>query len=208
MDLEFNIENQIITRTDRNPTVNKSRNYLECNFNFMSSDWEDLEKFAIFTNTRGNNYIVNLGISSNSCCIVPSDVLLGEYFKVSVYGGDLITTNVVKIHMLKSGYTKNVQTCKKYKRDVFVQIFEEIDLKFDTALFEDNKITFYSTSNDGRLIELGSVDLDLHNIAHSGSYTDLEDIPEEITNFRDTICEEIKLSFTHLAGAILSYGNQ
>lgn len=207
MDLEFNIENQIITRTDSNSVVNKSRNYLECNFAFISSDWDDVEKFAMFKNTRGNNYVINLGTLNNSNCIVPSDVLLGDYFRVSVYGGDLITTNSVKINLLQSGYSKHISTCKKYKTDVFVQIFKKLDTKFEVASFDgDSTVKFYNIDDDNELVEIGCIDLDLHNIAHSGSYNDLEDVPEDIANVRDTISEEIKLSYTQLAGAILSHG--
>lgn len=208
MDLEFDIENQIIKRTDNNAVVNKSRNYLECNFSFLSSDWDDVEKFAIFTNTRGNNYLVNLGTLNNSNCIVPSDVLLGDYFRVGVYGGDLITTNSVKIRLLHSSYSKSVSSCKTYKTDVFVQIFQKLDMKFEVASFDgDSKVTFYNIDDDNELVEIGCIDLDLHSLAHSGSYNDLEDVPDDIANVRETISEEIKLSYTQLAGAILSYGN-
>lgn len=208
MDLEFDVNNQILTRVDNNKLVNKSRNYVQCNFSFITSDWEDLDKFAIFSSPKHNHYVVHLGTLMRGSAVVPSDVLLGDYFQVSVYGGDLLTTNRVKINLIKTGYTTHISSVKKFKTDVFVQIFKELDVKFDVAIFDgDSNVSFYNTDDEGELVELCNIDLNLHNLAHTGSYQDLEDVPEDIANVRNTISEEIRLSFTYLAGNILSYGN-
>ena len=88
MDLNFKVNNQILSRLDQNILVNKSINYLFCNFNFETSEWDDLDKFAIFKDSFGRAYTIHLGTDNNCRVSVPHDALIGTHFKVSVYGGE------------------------------------------------------------------------------------------------------------------------
>jgi hypothetical protein len=47
--IEFNVENQILTRIDSFMPVKCSKNYLYAKFNFQTDEWKDKEKFAVFT---------------------------------------------------------------------------------------------------------------------------------------------------------------
>ena len=49
MELKFKIENQVITRTDKNVVVAGSKAYLTASFEF-SDDWENAVKHAVFFN--------------------------------------------------------------------------------------------------------------------------------------------------------------
>ena len=98
MDLRFNVESQHITRTDRNIVVAKSQNYLKAKFDF-SPDWAGKTKTAVFNN---NGHVYNV-ILDNDECFVAEEVIRQPGFTVSVFGGDLITADVVMIRVEASG---------------------------------------------------------------------------------------------------------
>lgn len=134
MDLNFEIENQILRRIDSSENiVNKSKNYLNCNFNFLTPDWDDLIKIAVFESETGEKIHRYLGKYPTSKINVPGQVLNGDYFKLSVYGGDLISTNTEIVILVRSGYSK--QVCGE--KDIFIDIFEQIALKMDKQEFQD-----------------------------------------------------------------------
>ena len=99
MDLRFTVESQHITRTDRNIVVAKSQNYLKAKFDF-SPDWAGKTKTAVFNN---NGHVYNV-ILDNDECYVAEEVIRQPGFTVSVFGGDLITADVVMIRVEASGY--------------------------------------------------------------------------------------------------------
>ena len=151
MDLKFTIKNQILSRTDSHSIVNKSRNYLECYFSFKSIEWNDVEKFAIFKDENDDAYNVHLGTDCECSCIVPYEVLKqGDFFRVTVYGGNLITTTEQTILLLNSGYTTDIQTPTASEVDVFNEIFTTLNKKIDNVVFNDGVLEIYS---DDRLIK-------------------------------------------------------
>ena len=169
VDLNFEITNQIIERLDKNVLVNKSQNYVKCCFNFITSDWDDLEKFAIFKDAWGHSYISSLGPTKTCECHVPNDALKGTNFKVSVYGGDLITSNELIILLIPSGYTTNISLPKEHGKDIFVELFEKIESKIDNIIYENNNLCCFS--GDDLLL----------NIPLILSYNDLVDVPNCFT---------------------------
>ena len=99
MYLRFNVESQHLTRTDRSIVVARSENYLKAKFDF-SPDWDGVTKTGVFTN-GGRVYNV---ILDNDECFVPTEVIRKGCFTVSVFGGNLITADVVTIRVEPSGY--------------------------------------------------------------------------------------------------------
>ena len=99
MDLEFEVENQHVTRTDDNYTVNLSHDYLQLCFNFETSDWDGLSKFVIIEKTR-------LAVVNNKV-VIPSSLLKSDKFSFTLYGvreNYRITTNKVRIYLVESGF--------------------------------------------------------------------------------------------------------
>ena len=94
MNLEFEIVNQSLKRTDSEKPADYSNEYLKCIFNFESDDWESMGKFAIFkAGTLNYRVAINDGE-----CIVPFDALQHNRFALTVYGVDgevRITTNII-----------------------------------------------------------------------------------------------------------------
>lgn len=52
MQLSFSVKNQSLTRLGSFRPIEKSINYLTCNFTFTTSDWDGTAKSAIFEITR------------------------------------------------------------------------------------------------------------------------------------------------------------
>lgn len=142
MDIKFNIEAQTLTRLNESPATpaSGSKNYLKCKFNFLTDDWKGLVKIASFKNEQGKEYNKYLGKGNIGECFVPYDVLKGDYFRVSVYGGDLITTNEVVLTLVSGGYTRN----KECNQDIYVDIYDEIDTKASKEEIND----YYAMLNE------------------------------------------------------------
>ncbi len=98
--LEFNVKNQNISRTDDFYVVADSQNYLTAEFTF-SEEWT-YPATAVFRYDE-KHYNVLL---ENNRCIVPWEVIKAPFFTVSVFCGDRITANAVRISVEKSGYAE------------------------------------------------------------------------------------------------------
>lgn len=159
MELNFKVKNQLLKRTDRQIVVNKSRNFHQCNFKFIGDDWEGLEKFAIFRNSKGKSYINFLGSQMECKCSIPAPAMIGNYMVLSVYGGDLLTSQELKIVLLPSGYTIDITPVNPEAKDIFEEAFEKIESKIDHIAFEEGYLRCYSS---GVLLEETPIMVDLH----------------------------------------------
>lgn len=102
--LTFDVNKQIITRTDNNVAIADSVDYLTATFSF-SEEWENCSKTVIF---RFCHTVKSL-ILENDSCIVPWEVIKSGGFDISVmgvYGSVLITTNMVNVPCGASGYAE------------------------------------------------------------------------------------------------------
>lgn len=109
MTLNFKISNQILKQIGETKPANHSQEYLELSFEFLTTDWNGLTKFALFTNQQGLKYRVAL---TNDKVIVPNACLSDEKFKFSIYGVDddvRVTTNQLTIYLSDSGYVRDVE---------------------------------------------------------------------------------------------------
>ena len=144
MSLEFVVNDQQLRRVDTTRVVGNNKNVYTCKFNFIDSGWDELHKFAIFTDGWGTTIKVHLGKETNKLtCLVPDRVLKGAKFKVAVYGGDLLSTNNVTVPVIESGYHKHIHSKGKAcsnKKDIFVEIFESLDTKIDNIAFSDDHL--------------------------------------------------------------------
>ena len=102
MQLKFAVNGQHIVRTDFAHVVAGSRNYLECAFRF-SAEWNRLVKTAVFEKD-GVAYHVVLQEDVISASSMP--VLSEGVWRVSVFGGNLITADSAVLPVFASGYTE------------------------------------------------------------------------------------------------------
>ena len=144
--------NQLLKRIDEEIIVNKSRNIIKAKFTITGDVWDDVDKFAIFTDAFDNKKTVHLGRHSICECVVPASCLETNYFKITVYGGNLIVTNAITIPLRYSGYSRKHHDCDvdSGKADIFVEIFNRLRFKIDNIVFADNCLHLFS---DGVLKE-------------------------------------------------------
>lgn len=121
MRLIFDVNKQIVTRTDNEKVVRLSRNFLYAHFEF-SEEWTG-EKTAVF---RYRNKTYNMLLDSDDTCLVPWEILRCEYFDVSVFCGDLLTANAVRVFTIASGYGLGKSSIAPTP-DIYAQIIEKID---------------------------------------------------------------------------------
>lgn len=100
--LHFNVNNQIIERTDTFVPVRSSKNYLYAEFDFQTNDWNGKSKTVLFRS--GDNEPVPVLLGETNTCLVPAEVLTGTSFSVSIIAGNLITANMVVVKLYESGY--------------------------------------------------------------------------------------------------------
>lgn len=119
--LYFSIKNQTISRSDSFNVVGDSRKYLKAHFTF-SEEWDGINT-AVFKNGEDVFCVV---LPDDNSCLVPWEVIKPPYFTVSVFGGDLITANIVSVAVEKSGYTEG-ETPEEPTPDVYTQILQKLD---------------------------------------------------------------------------------
>lgn len=133
MRLKFEIDKQHIYRTDNEIPVNKSHEYLEAEFEFLTPEWEDLIKIVLFkiplSQGKEKSYAIQLDPSTDYIVTVPWEVLQGRVFKVSVFAGDLVTSNEAVVLLEESGYTTDISSTTDPTPDIFAEIFRELSTK-------------------------------------------------------------------------------
>lgn len=123
--LNFEIENQIITRTDDFQPVARSQNYLRASFTF-SDDWDGITDIKAIFRANGKAYEVLL--DENGECVVPWEALTTSgTVRVSVYGGNRITANMARVTVLQSGYTGHATPTADPTKDTYEALLERMD---------------------------------------------------------------------------------
>lgn len=133
--LKFKVKNQIITRTDDFCVVADSKNYLTAEFEF-SEEWNK-NIIAIF-GYKDNFFHVEV---KENQVTVPWEVIKSPYFSVSLFCGDLITANEIRVKVIGSGL-KNGEFPSLPTPTVFQQIFDtEKELTSEIAKINESIAT-------------------------------------------------------------------
>ena len=139
MDLNFKIDKQQLIRTDKEIIASYSKNFIQCNF-CCQKQWSDIYKYALFINVKGEEAIVDLGIGKKVACKVPEEMLVGNFFYVSVFASDRITTTQQMVLVQPSGL--NDQIINSFD-DGSIEIIEDIDTEYRTDICECDKRHLY-----------------------------------------------------------------
>ena len=104
--LKFNIENQIIKRTDSFVPVADSRNYLKAEFK-TSDEWQG----AIVAVFGYGGVFYRVLLDGDNRCTVPAEVIRAPHFTVSLFceGESLITASVSEVLVEPSGMKEGAQ---------------------------------------------------------------------------------------------------
>lgn len=148
MIISFDVNNQIISRTDENRVVSKSVNYLIAKFSF-SEEWNKNSLITpLFISSDKKAYTPELRtdgkyIDEDGCCFVPHEALeTGGILLVSVteYDGDLkkrITANTAVVHVEESGET-TAQTSLAPEPSVYEKLISDYKEIKENALMKNN----------------------------------------------------------------------
>ena len=181
--LLFSIVNQELIREDNIFLVNKTQKFVEAEFTFKTPEWDDLEKFAVF-NIKGRSYTFPIGDNKICTITVPREALKSTHFRVSIFGGDMLTTNSVKILLGESGYSHHITpTGKREPEDIFRMIRRKLSKKFDKIEFKQNSMICYS---DGEVVSIVPINESLFE-----NYYSKEDIDTTLEEFESRMDEKL-----------------
>ena len=127
--LTFKVDGQLLSRTDHCFIASDSKNYLTATFDFLSTDWDGMTKSAIF---QFQDEAYTVALLSGSTVTVPFEVIKQDHFSVSVMGsgsyGTIITTNIVSISVVQSGYAEG-STPQEPTPDTYQQYIDAFNQK-------------------------------------------------------------------------------
>jgi len=115
--IDFVVGNFNVRRTNKERIAAKNKNYVYARFEF-DKVWEELNKIAVFSRIGES---VNVPIEEGLCKIPSSFMAEEGTFKVSVYGGDLRTSDMAEVAVTKSGYVQAEPPVEPDPEGVFVQ---------------------------------------------------------------------------------------
>jgi len=219
MDLHFEIKNQLIVRTDTTQVVNKSKNIYRLNFTITGDEWWSTVKYIIFHyNEENYQYMLEWDVDAEAySIIVPEKLLRGKSFRFSVFGIKIlanedtrITTRMMTIHSLSSGFTTNITTItdEPTSPDILTTVLERLGNKFDDLVFEEDNIicksegvvmevvplhlfeTFYTRDETDSLLSQKA------EVIHGHVVNDVSDFEENVNmdfdNFLTSLTENIR----------------
>lgn len=108
MKLVFKIKKTKLERVDEEILTSYTRN-AKCLFIF-SPEWANIYKYALFIDVYGNQYLRDLGFGEHLKCIIPDNITKGNFFSVSVFGGDRYATNQESILIQPSGFNDDTES--------------------------------------------------------------------------------------------------
>lgn len=152
MDLNFNVNNQTVIRSDKNKTVNWSDDYLRLCFNFESTDWTDCSKFILIFD---DEEVYRFALTDNKF-IVPEELLTGVKLIFSVYGVNnsfRITTPKILVRLEEAGYSSDVKDLDvdEFTHDVVEEVYIAINSKADSGhTHVKSEITDFAHNHDDR----------------------------------------------------------
>lgn len=189
MILEFSVDDDILRRNNAPTVLDQSTDYYKCKFYPKREIWQGTNMSATFMNDLGYIETVGLGECTDLlACLIPERIASGGYFNFYISSDDNKKTNTVSV-ALTNHYTKAEQKC-----NIISEIFAHMDEKIDDLVYENYQIKCYSNGILKDVIYLGNIDEDvvhdlvqaeidafkstLADVAFTGSYNDLVDVPE------------------------------
>jgi len=189
MILEFKVSKEIFKKREEPKVVDQNNNYYKCKFYMDKNVWRNSLLFATFTNDLGYIETVELGeYNEILSCLVPARLIQGGFFSLYISDNSNRKTNTISI-TLTNHYKKARPKC-----NIISEVFEHINTKIDEIIYDNYQIKSYSNGNLIDVIYLGNVDEEivkdwvyeemgefkstLADVAFTGSYNDLVDVPE------------------------------
>lgn len=169
MVLQFKIYKQHIERCDHERPVANSQNYLKAHFEFMTDEWNDIIKSANFIK---DDEVYTVLLDDNGDTIIPHEVLTAGYFEVSCFGGDLITNDLAKVRVIRSGYKQGVAPADPTP-DVYSQIINGYNRLNDIIETDGDGKSYLN--NKGEYFRIEYIEPKIDAITIGGNEADIDD---------------------------------
>lgn len=129
----------------------KSANYLECAFYFLTPDWQGLTKTAFFTGTDGKNYSA---VIQDGTCVVPWEAIAEPGFlRMSVAGFGqmslIITTDIASLRLRDTIFGGDPSQAPS--PDQYTQIMQALSGKVDTDQGAQNAGKVLGINDSGKV---------------------------------------------------------
>ena len=129
----------------------KSVNYLECVFYFLSDDWEPLEKTAYFSGKDGKTY--SAAVTGHICVVPWEAVSRPGWLKISVAGfgegGLVLTTNIASLRLAETLY--GGAPSQPPSLGLYEQVMQTLSGKLNIAQGKEYAGKLMGVSGDGRI---------------------------------------------------------
>ena len=190
--LHFVVNNQIIARTDTFVPVRNSKNYLYAEFEFLTDDWTDKSKTALFRTGDSESIAILLG--ETDTCLIPAEVLTGTSFTVSAITGDVITANAVTVKLYESGYRQG--DIPEPSQTLYEQIMNH---------FDETKKVAVGAATESESWAHGHADYPDRHADNAAYYAEqarnaAEEVPGRVTKGKEEIDNYVKQKEAELKG--------
>ena len=128
--MKYSIHNQRLRKITSGTIPSNAYGKLKFEFDFRTEDWNNIEIKTANFYCNGENYPVKL--DKYNQCFVPEEVLCFPAFKVSVFGGDIITNYISNFieeqnkDIKPSDYNELMRLIEEHTHDEYVED-DEID---------------------------------------------------------------------------------
>ena len=142
--IKFSVYNSRLRKVTSGIIPSNAYGKLKFEFDFRTNDWDAAETKTAKFYYNGESQLVEL--DGNGQCYVPKEALQSSYFKVSVFGGDMVT-NAIKIPIEGfvdvgtdlNAYAEIIKLIKEHTHEEYIEEDEIDDILPDT--FDAGKIT-------------------------------------------------------------------
>ena len=133
--IKFSIYGQRLRRITSGIIPSNAYGKVKFEFDFRTIDWDKVETKTANFYYNGENYPIDL--DENNQCFVPEEVLYSPSFKVSVFGGDIVT-NTINIpvegnkELNLSAYEEIMKLIREHTHEEYVEDDEIEEILPDT----------------------------------------------------------------------------
>lgn len=129
MVIKFSIFNQRLRKITSGTIPSNAYGKLKFEFDFRTEDWNNVE--VKVANFYCNGEIYPRELDKHNQCFVPQEVLCSPTFKVSVFGGDIVTNAINNFvegnkSVSMSAYEEILKLIKEHTHDEYIED-DEID---------------------------------------------------------------------------------
>lgn len=154
--LRFKVKNSELRRKDKNLVASASQGVVYAEIKFEeNSEWDNAEKFVIFENDKQERAIVKIGTGIECNFKIPSKALEGYYFIITIFGGEFLTTNALRVGLNYSHINKDsIFDENGYTTDLVLDIYKELNKKYDNIELEDGKFVCYVNGEPLKILDI------------------------------------------------------